>query len=135
MKWETAIHAITDPTWAAGGLLIARRAGEAALPFGKRLMTAIIAALPTAMLSAGAALFGGWIALDARLSRIERDHLEVVSQIRERTSLRESQMQRFTSEVGTISARVALIEERQRDCDLTLAEIRALHRQESERKR
>ena len=135
MKWTTLCHAIADPHWAAGGLLIARRAGEAALPVGKRIGTAIVAALPTAILTATGSLFGGWIALDARLSKIERDHLEVVSMIRERTTLRQNQMEQFSSEVGTISARVALIEQRQRDCDLTLAEIRALQRSDAERKR
>jgi hypothetical protein len=134
MKWETLAHAIAEPTWAAGGLLIARRAGEAALPVSKRLGTAIVAALPTAILTGSASLFGGWIALDARLTRIEREHLEVVSMIRERTTLREQQMHEFTSQLGTILARMTMLESRQRDCDLTLAEIRALHRQETGRK-
>jgi hypothetical protein len=110
--------------------LIARRAGESSIPFGKRLWTTIIASVPSAVVTASAAIFGGWIALDARLTKIEVDHLEVVALMREKSTLREEQIRHLTEQMGAVSTRVIQIEERERARDSTIAECRAFVQRE-----
>jgi hypothetical protein len=126
MKWATLCHALADPHWAAGGLLIARRSGESSLPFGKRLTTAVVAAIPTALLATGGSLLGGYIALQQIIADLRMEDVRIRATIQERTALREEQLSRLSSETSAIATRIIQIEERERTRDSAIAECRAL---------
>lgn len=132
MKWSELLwHSEADPHWAIGLAMTARRAGEAAIPPAKRFIIAFGPMLLTAVLSAASALAGGWVALDARLSAIERKDMQIEAMISERLTLREQQMREFATRCNDAHARIAIIESRQRDAELLAAELRALLRHET----
>jgi hypothetical protein len=135
MKWATLAHALADPHWAAGGLLIARRAGESSLPFGKRLTTAIVAAIPTAMLATAGSLLGGYIALQQIIADLRMEDVRIRATIQERTSLREEQMKRLADETSAIATRIIQIEERERTRDAAITECRAFVQRELQAER
>jgi hypothetical protein len=125
MKWSTLAHALADPHWAAGGLLIARRAGESSLPIGKRIATAIVAAIPTALLATAGSLFGGYVALQQIIADLRIEDVRIRAMIQERTALREEQLKRLGDETSMIATRLIQIEERERTRDSAIAECRA----------
>ena len=135
MKWSTLLHAISDPHWAAGGLLIARRAGEASLPIGKRIATAIIAAIPTALLATAGSLFGGYVVLQQIIADLRIEDVRIRAMITERTSLREEQLKRIAEETAMIATRLIQIEERERARDTAITECRAFVQRELQAER
>ena len=130
-EWNQLLHAITDPTWAIGLAMQARWAGEASIPPVRRFMIAFGPMILSAVLSGGSALAGGWVALDGRLTAIEREDMTIKAMIQERSTLREQQMREFNTRCSEAHARIAILESRQRDADMLAAELRALIRHEA----
>src|SRR5512139_1806339 len=131
MKWEMLLHSFSDPAWALGLAMQARRAGEAAMPLAKRLLLSIGPIVLSAALSAGGAIFGTMQAFSAQINDLHAEDIRIRGLIAERTSLRENQMTQFSKMCSETQARVMVLESRQRDADMLVAELRALMRHEA----
>ena len=110
MKWEAIYQATIDPLWAIGMIQQARRVGEAAMPIGKRVATAFVAAIPAATLAAGGSLLGIYVGLQDTINDIRSEFrtkdIRIESMIAERTILREAQMRHFGEIQTNILARL-----------------------------
>jgi hypothetical protein len=133
-EWKQALHSLSDPAWAVGLAVQARRAGEAAMPLGKRLLMSLGPVLLSASLSAGGAVLGTLQAvrseINSQISALHEEDIRIRSAIQERTTLREQQMSEFRKTCNDAHARIAVVEMRQRDADILAAELRAFMRHE-----
>lgn len=129
-EWKQVLHSMSDPAWALGLVVQARRAGEEALPLSKRLLISIGPILLTAALSAGGAVFGTMQAFSAEIRALHEEDIRIKGQIQERTAVREQQMSEFRAACSDAHARIALLESRQRDAEILAAELRAFMRHE-----
>jgi hypothetical protein len=129
-EWKQALHSLSDPAWAVGLAMQARRAGEAAMPLGKRLLLSIGPVLFSATLSAGGAVLGTMQAFSAEINKLHEEDIRIRSSIQERTTLREQQMTEFRSLCSEAHSRIAVLESRQRDSEILAAELRAFMRHE-----
>jgi hypothetical protein len=129
-EWKQVLHSMSDPSWALGLAVQARRAGEEALPLSKRLLISIGPILLTATLSAGGAVFGTMQAFSAEIRALHEEDIRIKGQIQERTAVREQQMSEFRAACLDAHARIALLESRQRDAEILTAELRAFMRHE-----
>jgi hypothetical protein len=129
-EWKQALHSLSDPAWALGLAVQARRAGEAAMPLGKRLLLSVGPVLLSAALSAAGAVLGTMQAFSAEINKLHEEDIRIRSAIQERTTLREQQMTEFRSLCTDAHSRIAVLESRQRDSELLAAELRAFMRHE-----
>lgn len=129
-EWKQIFHSLSDPAWALGMATQARRAGEAAMPLGKRLLVSVGPVLLSAALSAGGAVLGTMQAFSAEINKLHEEDIRIRSAIQERTTLREQQMTEFRSLCTDAHSRIAVLESRQRDSELLAAELRAFMRHE-----
>ncbi|MEY2654206.1 MAG: hypothetical protein RLZZ524_1234 [Pseudomonadota bacterium] len=133
-EWKQALHSLSDPAWAVGLAMQARRADDAAMPLGKRLLYSVGPVLLSAFLSAGGAVLGTLQAVRAeissQISALHEEDIRIRSTIQERTTLREQQMTEFRSLCSEAHSRIAVLESRQRDSELLAAELRAFMRHE-----
>ena len=129
-EWKQALHSLSDPTWALGLAVQARRVGEAALPLGRRLLISVGPVLFSAALSAAGAVFGTMQAFSAEIRTLHEEDIRIRSVIQERTAVREQQMMEFRTLCSDAHSRIAVIESRLRDSELLAAELRAFMRHE-----
>jgi hypothetical protein len=129
-EWNQLLHSLSDPAWAIGLAVQARRAGEAAMPLGKRLLLSVGPVLLSAALSAGGAVFGTMQAFSAEIGKLHEEDIRIRASISERTVLREQQMSEFRTMCSDAHSRIAVLESRQRDAEILAAELRAFMRHE-----
>jgi hypothetical protein len=129
-EWKQALHSLSDTSWALGLAVQARRAGEAAMPLGRRMLVSVGPVLFSAALSAAGAVFGTMQAFSAEISKLHEEDIRIRGVIQERNTLREQQMVEFRSLCSDAHSRIAVLESRQRDSELLAAELRAFMRHE-----
>jgi hypothetical protein len=129
-EWSQLLHSLSDPSWALGLAMQARRAGEAAMPLGKRLLLSVGPVVLSAALSAAGAVLGTMQAFSAEIRTLHEEDIRIRGSIQERTAVREQQMAEFRTLCSDAHARIALLESRQRDSEILAAELRAFMRHE-----
>jgi hypothetical protein len=129
-EWKQALHSLSDPAWALGLAVQARRAGVAALPLGRRLLVSVGPVLFSAALSASGAVFGTMQAFSAEINKLHEEDIRIRGVIQERNTLREQQMVELRSLCTDAHSRIAVLESRQRDAEILAAELRAFMRHE-----
>lgn len=126
MRWHDVLTAALDPSSTMGALLITRRAMDQEMPLAKRFGFAFLGALPAAVLSVPAAIFGAYQAVDTRFDLIEKEQISQRSLIEARTELREAQMAQFQQQCSETQKHLGALEARINAAEIAVSKLATL---------
>jgi len=109
-----------------GLVMVARRATDQAQPVIRRVGMALLPIALTAIVSAFFSLMGGWIALNARLSEIEKNASLVSAAMLNAKTLSDYQVANVQEDIKGLAGAIADLRKHQTELDLEMSRISTL---------